>query len=225
MEPLRKPPVSVLSAFSDTDLIELISLKDDLPSAMEAFSEFYERYKTDIYKAVHKICLTYTNSYELTGVVFNNTFHNAYTYAHTFHADETDDDITIRKRVFGWLLAIAKNELKAQFDSDRERIAESHELENAASTLDSDQPIQEFYGENLVRKAIEQIPKERDREVFYVYWLYYDETETGNTRKLPSAVITELCEKYSTTDSNLRQIISRSKKIVKEYLVAHFKQR
>lgn len=224
MEVIERLPVSPLVIYTDYELLELIAMKEDIESSHQAFHEFHLRFKQIIYQAVEMICRTYTNNHELTNIIFNNTFYNAYSYAHSFSVKDEDDADNIKKRIIGWLIAIAKNELKAQFSRPYKEVQKEQEVYKAILNRAVSGNSLETYNEKIVKEAINQIPKERDREVFFIYWLYYEETPGGQAKKLPEDVSTELCEKYNTTEVNIRQIISRSKKIVIQYLQQHYKK-
>jgi DNA-directed RNA polymerase specialized sigma24 family protein len=224
MEVVHKLPVSPLADYADNELLELIAMKEDTETSHLAFHEFHSRFKKIIHQAIDMICSTYTNNKELGSIVFNNTFYNAFLYAHSFSVSDETDKTNIKKRIIGWLIAIAKNELKAQFSQRKEDIQKEQEVYKTILVRAASGNKVETYNEKIVREAIDQIPKERDREVFFIYWLYYEETPGGQAKKLPDDVSAELCEKYNTTDVNIRQIVSRSKKIVIEYLKQHYKK-
>jgi hypothetical protein len=220
MEVVRKP--NPLSVYEDHELLELMAMKDDLEVAHSAFNEFYARYQKILYESVFFLCRYLPNQEKTARLVFNNTFLNAYQYAHSFSiGDETDPEIK-RKKIIGWLFAIAKTDLKSQFsskvDKQQEEKLYAAMLKNAASGTK-----EETYNEHMVKLAIEQIPKERDREIFNVYWLYYEPTEKGNAKKLPDDVSKGLAAKFNTTDVNIRKIISRCNKIAWDYLLQYHK--
>jgi DNA-directed RNA polymerase specialized sigma24 family protein len=211
-----------LDNYADHELLELMAIKDDEDTAKQAFHEFYERYSRFLYTSVGQVVRAYSKPEDWAKVVFNNTFLNVYRSAHTFKIDGRQDTDSIQKRIKGWLLVIAKNELRSQIKkvSDKEKEEEVYAamLRNAKSGSKK-----ETYEEKLVRQALEQLPKERDREIFYLYWLYYEPGDKGQGKSFSKEVAAELCRKYNTTDMNLRQIVSRSKKIVFEYLRKTYK--
>jgi hypothetical protein len=225
MEEIKPLPATPLSIYADHELLELMALKDDVDTGHQAFHEFYSRFKQDLFDSINSICRTYTNKSELSGIVFNNTFFNAFNYAHTFSVPEGTPPEGVRLKILGWLVTIARNVLKAQFspklrpDKEKEEAVYRAMLKSGSSSRKA-----ESYQEKIVQEAMRQIPKERDREIFFIYWLYYEQGEKGQAKKLPDDIYDELCVKYNTTEQNIRQIISRTNRIVKDYLQKHFKK-
>jgi len=225
MEEIKPLSVSPLAIYADHELLELMALKDDMDTAHQAFNEFYARFKQDLFDSINSICQTYTNKNELSGIIFNNTFFKAFNYAYTFAVPDGTAPEGVRLKILGWLATIARNDLKAQFspklrpNKHKEEAVYRAMLKNGNSSNN-----RETYQEKIVQEAIRQIPKERDREIFFIYWLYYEPGEKGQAMKLPDDIYEELCAKYNTTEQNIRQIISRTNRIVKEYLQKHFKK-
>jgi hypothetical protein len=213
-----------LAAYTDDELLVLISMKDDPDSAERAFNEFYKRYKGVIYPVAYKFAMQCTkNFHELAQIVFNNTFYNVFCYAGSFSTQGETNPEVVKKRVIGWLVAIVRTEIRNQFSSQYDR-EEEHAAymtmkSNAAAPLHKPTPR-----EVIVSQAIEQIRSERDREIFYTYWFHYQETPGGIAKKLPDDVYDNLAKKYSTTEANIRQIISRTKKLVSQYIAQNTKR-
>jgi hypothetical protein len=219
---LEKPP-SPLSAYESHELLELMGMKEDSVTAKLAFNEFYKRFHEDIYRAIVSICSVYTaNYYEMSGIIFNNTFFNAYNYAASFKINDKSGKEEIQKTITGWLLKIAKTEIKNLFSKKVNR-EEEHEAYKIMLS-NTKQPIgKDNYDVAIAKRAFSQIPKERDREIFYTYWVYFEGSSNGNAKKMRDVYI-GLAERFNTTEQSVRQIISRSKKIVSQYLDQHYKK-
>jgi DNA-directed RNA polymerase specialized sigma24 family protein len=219
---LAKNP-SPLAAYESHELLELMGMKEDPVAAEQAFNEFYKRFQEDIYRAVFLICSGFTaNHHEMSRIILNNTFINAYTYAASFKTDEKSGPEAVQKKITGWLLKIARTEIKHMFSKKVNR-EEEHEaykimLHNAKQPIKKDD-----YDASITKRAFSQIPKDRDREIFYSYWVNFEESSNGNTKKMRDMYI-GLAERFNTTEQNVRQIISRSKKLVAQYLDQHYKK-
>lgn len=212
-----------LDDYEDHELLELMAMKDDEVTAKQAFNAFYTRYSQFLYNTIQMVVRGYSKPEDWSKVVFNNTFLSVYRSAHTFTVDDSLKAADIKKRIKGWLVVIAKNELKRQIKEVPDKEKEEEIYAAMLRNVDSGSK-RETYDEKMVRQALEQLPKERDRDIFYLYWLYYEPGTKGQAKSIPKEVVAELCEKFNTSDMNLRQIISRSKKIVFEYLKKNYKK-
>ncbi|MFT3704775.1 MAG: hypothetical protein QM802_20590 [Agriterribacter sp.] len=217
--------ISELANFSDQELIELMALKDDLSTAEHAFNAFYHRFEKIVRNSVGTICINFDNRHEMIKIIFNNTFFNAYRSAHTFSCDKNMSAADVKNCIIAWLFTIEKNELRGLFktdtpaDKEGEYAAYGRMLQNASIKAGP-----ENYNEKIFRQALSQIPKERDREIFYTYWLYYSPTTSGQAQKLPPDIAKGLSEKFNTTPANIRQIIVRTKKIVFAFIKENYKK-
>jgi hypothetical protein len=215
---------SPLTEYADDDLLVFMSMyKEDPETAEKAFNEFYKRYKGIVYPVVYKFCAECTkNVDELAKIIFNNAFFNAYQYAGSFSAKGETKQEVIKKRIIGWMVQIVRTEIKNQFSSqyDREKEQEAYAAMSKSAAAPSLRPSPK---EIVVTRAFEQIPKDRDREIFYTYWFFYEETPGGNAKRLPDDVYENLARRYNTTRENIRQIISRCKKLVKDYIAQNTK--
>jgi len=232
-------PAQPLAAFADDELLEMISWKDqDLSSAHQAFDEFYRRFKDRTAAAIIHLCRNYTNNQKLAMDVLNNTFFNVYLYAGSFKTDGETDAVVIRKKIYGWLIRISKTELLAM-NSDKRKKTDLRQLYPKESDQQADldiyadaglaepraSPTRDTYETEMVRKAINQIPKERDRQIFDMYWLTYTPNPGGKAKKMPDGTTAMLAKKYNTTPQNVRKIISRTFAQVKEFLEENLKNK
>ena len=231
-------PANPLAAYADYELLELISMRiEDTETANLAFTEFYNRFKDRVAGAIFRICAGYSNNVQLGLDLLNNTFINAYLYAGSFSIGTETDPIKIGKKIAGWLFAIAKRELTAMYDDSRKKKTILRELYPKGSDIQKEQevyadavmnkarasPKKDNYRTEMVTKAIKQIPKERDREIYNMYWLTYTPNPGGKAKKLPDKYAEVLAQKYSTTPENVRKIVSRCNERVKKYLDENLK--
>jgi len=233
-------PSNPLTGYTDQELLEWMAMKDDdLETAHAAFREFHARFHKVIGGALFTLCQEYANNKQLAKDLFNNTFMNAYKYAGSFSVGMETDPSVIRKLVIGWLLEIARTELRGMFDDKRKKTdlrllhpretdteVEQEVYQSAMITNARASPKDPIDADRLekIKKAIGLIPKDRDREIFEIYWLHYIPGTGGKAKKLPDKVSQMLADKYNTTKDNVRQIVSRCMKLVKQYLDENIKK-
>ncbi len=224
MKVIKETIPSPLINESDEDLLIIISMKEEPESSNLAFAEFHNRYKRFIYGMATSVTLHLPNSEELRDIVFQNTLINVYRYCDSFSLDGESNPEIIKKRIHGWLVKIAKTELLALL-CNRQSIIDPSEVNmkfDFGIEIDADTDTQIPYNEYIVGEAL-KVLKDRDQHVFMTYWLYYEQGEASQAKNLPQDILNELAEKYETTPENIRQIISRSKKKVNEFLKANYK--
>ncbi|MGD0582291.1 MAG: sigma-70 family RNA polymerase sigma factor [Bacteroidales bacterium] len=224
MKVIKDDPVaSDMSNESDEDLLVIVSMKDDPHSSNLAFNEFYRRYKRFIFGMAYKVTEHLPNSVELRDAIFQNTLINIYKYCDSFSVFGEKDPETIRRMIHGWIVKIEKNELKSLL-SDRQYVAdnsdESKEKDTTDNNIDEDnEPIS--YNESIVRESLKLL-NERDQHIFMTYWLFYEQGKGSQAKNLPAPVLDGLASQYETTPENIRQIISRSKKKIFDFLKANY---
>ena len=225
MEVLKGDKASPLMNESDEDLLVIISMKDDIDSSNLGFEEFHRRFKRFIYGMAIKVTSNLPNSDELRDAVFQNTLINVHKYCDSFSNEGESDPEIVKRKIHGWLAKIAKNELLSLLRG-QESIVDPEELNNAVSGEDkvNDEEVSDelSYNEQIVGEALKLL-KDRDQHVFMTYWLYYEMGGGSQAKNLPTEVLEELAAKYETTPENIRQIISRSKKKVFEYLETNYR--
>ena len=221
-ESQKKSTTSAMVNESDEDLLVIISMKDDVESSNLAFTEFHYRYKNFIYGMAVKITTYLPNSVELRDAVFQNTLINVYKYCSSFGVNGEKDPKKIKSRIHGWLIKIARRELLALL-SNREAIIDPSELNLEYETDDlQEEDATILYSELMVNEAL-KILIERDQHIFMTYWLYYELGVGSQAKNLPPDILDDLATKYGTTPENIRQIISRSKRKVFDFLKANYK--
>ena len=207
---------------SDEDLLVIISIKDDPKASNQAFEEFHRRYKRFIFGMAIKLTSNLPNSEELRDAIFQNTLINVYKYCDSFSVEGEKDEGKIKKRIHGWLVRIAKNELLGLL-RNKQVVIDPSEIGEPFAAEEEEVLFEEpSYDENIVNQSL-KILSERDQHIFMTYWLYYDKGEKSQAKNLPPDILKELSGRYETTPENIRQIISRSKKKVFDFLKLHYK--
>jgi hypothetical protein len=223
MEVAKESSLNKTLAEKDEDLLIIISWREELDARNEAFTEFHRRYINFIYSVVSNICKRFPNSYEMSKAISNNVLCNVYDYSGSFNSDGINDPVEIRKRIEGWLISIAKTELKALLTNykipiEEEQLAYKGMMEVSAKTENSIS-----FNEKIVAEAFSLLRKERDKHILMTYWMYYEKGKGSQAKNMPEDVLDELAERYETTKLSIRQIISRSNKIVKEHIENNYK--
>lgn len=224
MKVVKGAQTSPLLNETDEDLLVIISMKDDVDSSNLAFVEFHKRFRRFIYGMAKKVTINLPNSDEIRDAIFQNTLINVYKYSESFSAEGESDPEIVKRRIHGWLIKIAKHELLSLLRNNQPIIdpEELNEAYGETLNLDEDNSEELSYNEQIVGEALKLL-KDRDQHVFMTYWLYYESGERAQAKNLPPEILEELASKYETTPENLRQIISRSKKKVFEYLKTNYK--
>jgi RNA polymerase sigma factor (sigma-70 family) len=216
----------------DHDLLVITSIKEEPGSRNKAFSLFCKRYEAFLWNLIEGVCKYHPNSYELSRAVYSNTIINVYNYSGSFSVDDKLSDKAIKKKIQNWLISIAKREFKNLVSSTYEHFDPS-DLADSLKDDEADLKIENFmekeeseeltFNEELVKAALEQLSRERDRHILMVYFQHYEKGVGDQAKNLDPRVRKELADKYQTTEANIRQIISRSKKIVFDYLKRNYK--
>jgi RNA polymerase sigma factor (sigma-70 family) len=215
----------------DHDLLVITSMVDEPDSRNKAFTAFCNRYSDFLWNAVTIVCRQHPNYHELSRAVYSNTIINVYNYAGSFNVDEKLDNKLIRSKIESWLISIARREFKNLVSGSEDTI-DPNELNDTLKDEKAVMKIESFmeeeseditFNEEIVTKALALLPKERDKHILMVYFQHYEKGKGDQAKNLDPKVRKELAKKYSTTEVNIRQIISRSKKIVVEFLKANYK--
>lgn len=207
---------------TDDDLLVIISMKDDPKSSNLAFTEFYHRYSKFMFGMACKVAAKLPNFVEIRDAVFQNTLISIYKYCSSFDTKgETEPEI-VKRKIQGWLVKITKNELLTLLRGV-EHVKNPEEFNNEPFTNieneDEDNSIS--YNEQIIEDSFKLLsPKEQ--HIFKTYWLYYEAGKGSQARNLPPDIMDDLTKQYGTTPENIRQIISRSKKKVFEYLKKNY---
>jgi DNA-directed RNA polymerase specialized sigma24 family protein len=209
---------------TDEDLLILISMKDDINSCHSAYDEFYNRYKKFLYGMIQEVCQNFPNKQDLISVIYNNVLISVFKYSDTFDKEGEMDPKVVRKKIESWLARIAYNAFKAALSKTKSWRQDEPGREAFLKMIKSSRsrPCPITYNEKIVGQALAQL-KERDRDILRTYYMYYEEGEGGQAKNLPDHILEELKNTYNTTSENIRTIISRSKKIITEFLKKNHK--
>jgi RNA polymerase sigma factor, sigma-70 family len=206
-----KDSKTLTNNYSDEELLILVSDKDEnRTEAQQAFTIFYNRYKTFLWNLCVNVCrkCKKPDDEELAKDLFQNTMISVYAYGHTFNSKKS--------KVTTWLSRIAKNELYRLLRNSKElRIDEEMELmvESVVDEKSANGYEFESSEQKVLKEALEFLP-EREQEILLTYIMYED----GN-KQLPKEIRQYLLDKYATTQENLRQIKGRSLKKIKDIIL------
>ncbi len=209
-----------LSKLLDSELLNKIRLSNkDCIHDERLYLEFYFRYGKYLYKKCIILCMNYKYDENRAKDLFQDSMVKAINCIHDFVFSETDSDVTIQKRIKGWLCIIAKNEwfdsLKANMlvcnGDDRDfEIPVEEKIDN----FNEEDHIQISYERLQLQEAIATL-NDRDR---YILMVYADHNCIDTKKHLPDDVIENLCRDLGVTKGNLRIIKLRVLKKLYTYL-------
>ncbi len=199
-----------LSKKMDGELLMLVAQRH---SGWEnAFRVFYERHCGYLfYICNRKYC--HELGADAVEDLVQKTFIRAFEKAHTFRADDTLSPDDSLKRTRGWLRRIAANLLRDSYRHNTsiptEPLTDAH-----ISMLAENHPQDSEDSEKmkLIKDALNTLT-EREQDIIRTVYQWY---EPG--KNLPAHVIEELTQRYNTTPENIRQILSRARKKVREFI-------
>lgn len=195
--------------------LRLISAKDTNEcSAVNAFTELYKGYSKFLMSVVSS-GLKSMGIYDeqVLNTVINNTFNILYDKPHAFSFPlGSHNDRSFK----AWLATVAKHELKRLL---KEYFGTTAFIDvGQAEPLESEEISDEIFQSANLKMMSDALASlsERDREIIWTLYLYYEEGK--NT---PTAVLDHLCKIHNTTKENIRQIKVRSEKKIIEYFSKH----
>lgn len=205
-----------LTEESDADLLTMMSWRsEDECGARKAWGEFYCRH----FKFLSFVCLrAYEKGIGRAGVedLVNDTFVRVYLHAATtFQTDQTDIAI-VRRIVRAWLRSISHN-LFLMSRRAQSVVCETvcGELEllpvNSVLPLSSEREVLC----QQIREVIDELT-ERERDVLFARFWNYDPGSGKQT--FASEMLSDLIDRWQTTEENIRQILSRTLKKIKDRL-------
>jgi len=195
-------------SYSDEDLFVIMSFQEESEmEAQKAFRVFYDRYKSFLWNLCYRVC---QNDEELAKDVFMNTMMAVYQNSHTYNASKS--------KITTWISIIAKHEMLDLLDVLKEkRIGEKTFVPLDDNLAISDAEEEDISIETPEKKALEealQTLSEKEKDILLTYMMYQD----GN-KHLPDEVTEFLCDRYATTNVNLRKIKQRTLEKVKSHIL------
>ncbi len=201
---------------TDADLLTMISWKqEDDDGAREAWGEFYRRHFTFL----SFVCLKfYGRQLGDAGVedLVNETFLHVFAKAAQGFRPGDDSDAQVNRRhVESWLRTVAHNvflmDLRGRRRDPNTMLYDIDVAMPTAPTMSAEREEQC----QRVREVIESLP-ERERDVLFARFWNYD--RAGGKQTFAPEVLADLIDRWETTDANIRKILSRTLKKIKERL-------
>lgn len=201
---------------TDADLLTIISFKNEAKEDSDrAFSQFYEIYAPFLLTWVSFHCGKHKNKI-IGEEVFAATIRKAYKYSHTFSNKGIKDPVIVKKLIKGWLNRIAHNEylnLMIGMKTEKEDFKEYQGFVIAKARV-KNAAIKQSQHALAIREALGSL-SDRDREVFLTCLEYHKEG-----KNLPKEITKSICDRFEITDASRRQICTRARKKVYDYLEA-----
>lgn len=224
----------------DDYLIELMGIKEDFPQeALEAYGEIYDRY----WEVMFAIAWGVTGDESVAKDLVSDTFNVVYNRASTFKKGKIRNAKNMKLSIKKWMTTILKNVFYDNFlddaykhSSKSDTLEESYIIEkfHFAKSLQSDYddfiesskkedaeleptitiPADNQDSDNLIKvKNYLNNLSERERDIILTTYNFY----TPN-KYTPSEVLDELESRWGTTRENIRKILSKFRKSIKEEL-------
>lgn len=189
--------------YSDEDLLIVMSFqKENEKEAKQAFNIFYKRHKQFLWNLCCRVC----RANELAKDVVQDTWLSIYKSCHTYNAGKSN--------VKTWMSIIAKNKWLDIMKGETEWIPLNEDI--YSNLEEDDEKINISSPEKTVLDEALGKLSEREKDILLTYMQYSE----GN-KHLPDEEISELCQRYSITSENLRQIKTRSLNKVKTIITSN----
>jgi len=223
---------------TDDYLIELIGLKADFPDeAMAAYGKIYYRY----WDIMFAIAIGITKDEDTAADLLSDTFNMIYNKASTFKVGKLRNPDNIRLSIQKWMATIMQHIFYDHFlddeykkPSEEDKLSESYvidkksiskhinddyddfieKLQEAEQNNIADSQINDDESENLlkVKDYLKKLP-DRDKDIILTFYNYYIPG-----KYTPASVLDDLVEKWGTTRENIRKILEKFRKAIKEEL-------
>lgn len=223
----------------DDDLIALMGMKEDFPKeALAAYGKIYERF----WKIMLTIAKGVTKNEKMAEDLVADTFNVIYNRASTFKKGKIRNPDNIRLSITKWMTTIMEHVFYDNFlddaykkHSNGENFEESCIIEKQyivkRLTNDFDEFVEDLENEEKteVQQAITDTgddsaniknvqyylskQSDRDCDIILTTYNYYD-----SNKYTPTEVLDELENKWITTRENIRKILQKFRKAIKEEL-------
>jgi RNA polymerase sigma factor (sigma-70 family) len=222
---------------SDDYLMELMGMKQDFPDeAMEAYGKIYFRY----WDVLLKIAIGVTRNEESAQDLIADTFNMVYNKAGTFNKGKAKVPGNIKLSILKWMTVIMqrifydnyldeaykepsdnendedsflidKRSVRKNFNEDYDDFTEQFD-ENENIEEDSDHIQNDSENIAQVKEYVNKLT-ERDRDIILTYYNHYIQG-----KKTPTIVLDDLEKRWQTTRDNIRKILEKFRKSIKESL-------
>ncbi|SDP99719.1 DNA-directed RNA polymerase specialized sigma subunit, sigma24 family [Mucilaginibacter sp. OK268] len=223
----------------DDDLIALMGMKEDFPDeALAAYGKIYQHY----WEIMLTIAKGVTRDEKMAEDLIADTFNVIYNRASTFKRGKLRNPDNIRLSITKWMTTIMEHVFYDNFlddaykkHSDSETFEESCIIEKQYIVKRLNTDFDEFIGdlENEEETEIQQAiadssgdsenikhvqayinkQSDRDRDIILTTYNYYE-----TNKYTPTEVLDELEDKWVTTRENIRKILQKFRKAIKEEL-------
>lgn len=221
---------------SDDYLMELMGLKQDFPKeALDAYGKIYFRY----WDVMLEIAMRVAKDEDTAQDLLSDTFNMVYNKAGTFDKGKASLPENIRLCIQKWMTAIMQNVFYDKYldeeykkPSDNENLEDSFMIDKRSIKKHLSDDYKDFvekFEENelveepdkneedsenleLIRDYISKL-SERDRDIILTSYNYYIPG-----KYTPSEVLNELEKRWGTTRQNIRKILEKFRKSIKETL-------
>ncbi len=202
-----------LSKKMDGELLMLVAQRHD--GWENAFRVFYERHCGYLFYICNRNYCRRISADAVQDLV-QETFIRVLEKAHTFRVDDTLNPNDSLRRTRGWLQRIAENLLNDSYYHNTsvptEPLTDAHVAHAFMLAENNSQDSQDSKRMKLIKDALNSLT-EREQDIMRTVYQWYDPN-----KNLPAHVIEELTQRYNTTPENIRKILSRARKKVREFI-------
>lgn len=238
--------ISELQAGDESDdyLIELMGMKEDFPEeSMAAYGKIYFRY----WDVMLVIATNVTKDESDAEDLLSDTFNMVYKRAATFNKGKVHNSENIRLSIQKWMTVIMQRIFYDHYlddaykkPSDNENPEDSFIIDNKSIRKHLSDDYNDFIenleqaerfeiepdkgqneSENLarVKESVNKL-SERDKDIVLTVYNYH-----VPGKKTPSEVLDDLEKRWETTRQNIRKILEKFRKAIKEDLQFHLSNR
>lgn len=222
---------------ADDYLIELMGLKDDFPDeAMSAYGKIYGRYWDVMFAVARNV----TKDEDVAADLLSDTFAVIYNKASTFRKSKISNPDNVRFSIQKWMAVIMQNVYYDHFldeayktSSNDEDFEESYIIEKKfignhitkdyydfteqlseieKNGSDEEENSEDSANLTKVRDYMEKL-SERDKDIILTIYNYH-----VPGKYTPAHVLDGLIEKWVTTRENIRKILEKFRKAIKDEL-------
>lgn len=228
---------------SDDYLIELMGLKEDFPEeAMVAYGEIYSRY----WDVMFRVACNVTRDADVAADLLSDTFNMIYLRASTFKKGKIRNPDNVRYSIQKWMTTIMQHIFYDHFLADTFKEVGAQKLEEESYIIDK-QYIEKYLSQDY-DDFLDQLESHELNEISNNAFFVKDEKESENSEKIrtyltklserdrdiiitvynyyipgkysPTEVLDDLESKWRTSRENIRKVLEKFRKAIKEELQA-----